>query len=183
MDHEPASATSTVARREPARRAIARTMRLDNRTGSTRHGALGHDRRTPAPRSTNPRARPCAEPSDGRRVAPGRCLPGAPTDPDVQNYRIRLFKKQVCYASFGARRADVVAKNAPGSDTSLPKTGAGPSGARATCARYPVPRRRAARAHPYYQQHQSMRSARSACQPKRVVDLSESHVGVPDTTP
>ncbi len=27
----------------------------------------------------------------GGRVAPGRCLPGAPTDPDMQNSRIRLF--------------------------------------------------------------------------------------------
>jgi len=26
------------------------------------------------------------------RVAPGDCSPGAPTDPDVQDYRIRFLK-------------------------------------------------------------------------------------------
>ena len=26
------------------------------------------------------------------RVAPGDCSPGAPTDPDVQNYRIRFLR-------------------------------------------------------------------------------------------
>ena len=34
----------------------------------------------------------------GGRVAPGRCLPGAPTDPDVRDSRIRLFETRVCYA-------------------------------------------------------------------------------------
>jgi len=33
------------------------------------------------------------------RVAPGDCSPGAPTDPDVRNYRIRLFEKRIHYAS------------------------------------------------------------------------------------
>ena len=32
------------------------------------------------------------------RVAPGRCLPGAPTDPDVQISRIRLFETRLRYA-------------------------------------------------------------------------------------
>jgi hypothetical protein len=34
----------------------------------------------------------------GGRVAPGRCLPGAPTDPDVQISRIRLFETRLRYA-------------------------------------------------------------------------------------
>jgi len=37
------------------------------------------------------------------RVAPGSCLPGAPTDPDVRNYRIRLFESRVrCGPSLSA---------------------------------------------------------------------------------
>jgi hypothetical protein len=32
------------------------------------------------------------------RVAPGRCLPRAPTDPDVQISRIRLFETRFCYS-------------------------------------------------------------------------------------
>jgi hypothetical protein len=32
------------------------------------------------------------------RVAPGGCPPGAPTDPDVRDYRIRLFVTRVRYA-------------------------------------------------------------------------------------
>jgi len=43
--------------------------------------------------------------STGGRVAPGRCLPGAPTDPDVQNSRIRLFETRFRYAR--AARAGV----------------------------------------------------------------------------
>jgi hypothetical protein len=35
----------------------------------------------------------------GGRVAPGRCLPGAPTDPDVQISRIRLFETRLRYAT------------------------------------------------------------------------------------
>ncbi|MEO7109259.1 MAG: hypothetical protein ABI183_02375, partial [Polyangiaceae bacterium] len=35
-------------------------------------------------------------------VAPGRCLPGAPTDPDVQNSRIPLFETQLRYAGRAA---------------------------------------------------------------------------------
>ena len=31
------------------------------------------------------------------RVAPGSCLPRAPTDPDVRSYRIRLFRAWVRY--------------------------------------------------------------------------------------
>ena len=31
-------------------------------------------------------------------MAPGDCSPGAPTDPDVQNSRIRLFGTWVRYA-------------------------------------------------------------------------------------
>jgi hypothetical protein len=33
-----------------------------------------------------------------RRVAPGGHPPGAPTDPDVRDYRIRLFGARTCYA-------------------------------------------------------------------------------------
>ena len=33
----------------------------------------------------------------GGRVAPGRRLPGAPTDPDVQISRIRLFETRLRY--------------------------------------------------------------------------------------
>jgi len=29
---------------------------------------------------------------EGGRVAPGDCSPGAPADPDVQDYRIRFLK-------------------------------------------------------------------------------------------
>jgi hypothetical protein len=36
---------------------------------------------------------------EGGRVAPGRCLPGAPTDPDVQISRIRLFETRLRYAT------------------------------------------------------------------------------------
>ena len=36
------------------------------------------------------------------RVAPGRRLPGAPTDPDVQISRIRLFGAQLRYAMWTA---------------------------------------------------------------------------------
>ena len=36
-------------------------------------------------------------------MAPGDCSPGAPTDPDVRNYRIRLFEKRVCYVSLSLR--------------------------------------------------------------------------------
>jgi hypothetical protein len=42
--------------------------------------------------------------SAGRRVAPSRCLLGAPTDPDLQFSRIRLLKKQVCYVMWDALR-------------------------------------------------------------------------------
>jgi hypothetical protein len=34
----------------------------------------------------------------GGRVAPGRCLAGAPTDPDMRDSRIRLFETRVRYA-------------------------------------------------------------------------------------
>jgi hypothetical protein len=37
-----------------------------------------------------------------RRVAPGRFLPGAPTDPDVQISRIRLFETWLRYAIWTA---------------------------------------------------------------------------------
>jgi hypothetical protein len=33
------------------------------------------------------------------RVAPGDCSPGAPTDPDVRDYRIRLFGSWICHES------------------------------------------------------------------------------------
>ncbi len=36
------------------------------------------------------------------RVAPGRLLPGAPTDPDVRDSRIRLFETRVRYAGRAA---------------------------------------------------------------------------------
>ena len=32
------------------------------------------------------------QPDGASRVAPGDCSPGAPTDPDVQDYRIRFLK-------------------------------------------------------------------------------------------
>ena len=38
----------------------------------------------------------------GGRVAPGRLLPGAPTDPDVRDSRIRLFETRVRYAGRAA---------------------------------------------------------------------------------
>jgi hypothetical protein len=34
-----------------------------------------------------------------RRVAPGSCPPGAPTDPGVRDSRTRLFEKRVRYAT------------------------------------------------------------------------------------
>lgn len=34
------------------------------------------------------------------RVAPGRCFPGAPTDPDVRNSRIRLFGSRLRYVPY-----------------------------------------------------------------------------------
>jgi hypothetical protein len=34
----------------------------------------------------------------GRRVAPGGLPPGAPTDPDVRNSRIRFVRSRVRYA-------------------------------------------------------------------------------------
>ena len=36
--------------------------------------------------------------SQNGRVAPGDCSPGAPTDPDVQISRIRLFETRLRYA-------------------------------------------------------------------------------------
>ena len=38
----------------------------------------------------------------GGRVSPGRLLPGAPTDPDVRDSRIRLFETRVRYAGRAA---------------------------------------------------------------------------------
>jgi hypothetical protein len=35
----------------------------------------------------------------GGRVVPGDCAPETPTDPDVQNYRIRLFGSRLCYVT------------------------------------------------------------------------------------
>jgi hypothetical protein len=84
-------------------------MRLDRRRSDWRVGALhylsgccrgmfpnirggsnsaGHDRVRPERFTKKSRG----------RVAPGRCLPGAPTDPDVRNYRIRLFEAGFRYA-------------------------------------------------------------------------------------
>jgi hypothetical protein len=53
------------------------------------------------------------------RVAPGRCLPGAPTDPDVRDYRIRLFETGIRYVTrsglgFGSGNRRRIRGNAAG---------------------------------------------------------------------
>ena len=55
------------------------------------------------PRGQGPRARTGDSPTTASRsycrVAPGDCSPGAPTDPDVQNYCIRLVRVRARYVN------------------------------------------------------------------------------------
>ena len=42
---------------------------------------------------------------DWDRVVPGGCPPGTPTDPDMQNYRIRFLWLRLCFATDGMHDA------------------------------------------------------------------------------
>ena len=55
---------------------------------------------TVAPATGAPPDSPSKEGRSVRRVAPGDCSPGAPTDPDVRNSRIRLIRARSRYVTF-----------------------------------------------------------------------------------